>query len=250
MNYLSYLEEKNTIIGIKGFSEMFDSSKHEISKYKIICVMPDGKCLFVPYSANDSRKRLKNMYTHRHYLLIALSEALDMLSIDEPKFIEELVPNTTVQELVDIFISSLGISIFYDIGIDEERYTNFEKSLEFSEEQKNTILSMREALEKEKYQIAAIEKDYDDKSINLPENLNMKFRPSVIGEYIGVNVLKRFFNDDSENRALDITEFYEIINLLELNKNQNNRMFSLDYITKTFGKNVTGKEKLQGDQLE
>ena len=63
-------------------------------------------------------------------------------------------------------------------------------------------------------------------------------------------MLKRFFNDDSENRALDITEFYEIINLLELNKNQNNRMFSLDYITETFGKNVTGKEKFQGDQLE
>ena len=59
------------------------------------------------------------------------------------------------------------------------------KLITFSEEQKNTILSMREALEKEKYQIAAIEKDYDDKSINLPENLNMKFRPSVIGEYIG-----------------------------------------------------------------
>lgn len=238
MNYSEYIELKKRTGDIKPFFSKFDSSKHKISKFKLILIMPDGECLFMPYSDNDKRNRIQEMYTHKDYLLHALSITLDRLGIKEKDFIEIYLDNNIeAASLVYVFFAYLGISILYDIGLDNDRtrYINFEKSKEFSEEQRKTVLLMRKALEKEKYKVAAFEKEGSDKSVYIPKELNMKFNPSKNGEFIGYNPFKLNFSE--EGRPLKITEFYEIIKSLELDKNPKEGLFTISFFQTYFGNN-------------
>ena len=62
MNYSEYIKLKKRTGDINPFFSKFDSSKHKISKFKLILIMPDGECLFMPYSDNDKRNRIQEMY--------------------------------------------------------------------------------------------------------------------------------------------------------------------------------------------
>ena len=118
MKYEKYLDEISTVPtgeNIKGYLEFFDPRIHEISNNKLIFILPNGKCLFMPYAKKDKKTRLEIEYTHKSYIIRALTYIIKELGYDEKEFVEANI-DATVRELIIKKIMEQGVSLLYDCG--------------------------------------------------------------------------------------------------------------------------------------
>ena len=203
MKYEKYLDEISTVPtgeNIKGYLEFFDPRIHEISNNKLIFILPNGKCLFMPYAKKDNRTRQQIEYAHSSYIIRALTQIIKELGFDEKEFIEAYIDTSMRDDIIKGLLEQ-GVSLLYDCGeIDGngklknkmKRYSIFYKSEELTEEQKKTILKMKGNLEKEKYKMGIYK---------IFKNLDYS------------DCLKYVTNKVSNNNEFEINEFYKFLDL-------------------------------------
>ena len=221
MKYYKWERENRYLNGandINGFIDYFDPTTHQISKYKLLFIFPNGKCLFMPYSPKDKQTRKQDEYAHIVYIVKALEIILKELNIEPITFIEKKISDFDVDVIIAALLK-LGISFFYDTGNrdsigdikdDYFRYTIFEKSPNLKEKQKRTLAQMKEGLDKENYLIA-VQTLQSDRKVNLSLNNSKDLDLDSLDDYLNWVVIK---ND--EYYALDILDaraddFYKII---------------------------------------
>lgn len=205
MKYEEYIDEVTKLpIGedIEGYFEFFDPRIHMISKNKLIFILPNGKCLFMPYAQGDKGTRKQGKYTHRKYIIIALRNIINELNNSEKEFIEANI-ETLMRDDIIIALMKQGVSLLYDCGKRDgngklkskrNRYSIFCESEELTETQKKTLLRMKGNLEKEKYKmmICKLFKDLDN---------------SDYYDYIT--------DEDTNNDEFEIDKFYQLLGLQE-----------------------------------
>ena len=206
MKYEEYINEVNELpIGedIEGYLEFFDPRMHKIFNNKLIFIFPNGKCLFMPYTEKDKRTRLEIKYTHRSYIIRALTHIIKELGYDEKEFIEANI-DASDRDFIIKRIMEQGISLLYDCGkIDgngklknkTNRYSIFFKSEELTEEQKKTIIRMKGILKRQKYKMMICE---------LLKGVDYSYYADYF-EYITYK--------DSDKNEFEIDEFYELLGL-------------------------------------
>lgn len=206
MTYEEYVDEISTLpIGkdIEGYLQFFDPRMHKIFNNKLIFILPNGKCLFMPYAENDRRTRLEIEYTHKSYIIRALTYIIKELGYDEKEFVETNI-DAVNRDLIIKRIMEQGISLFYDCGnlsgngkkiSKKNNYSIFYKIDEMTEEQKKTILRMKGMLKRQNYKMMIYEalKDVDY---------------SYYADYF-----EYITDKDSNKYVFEIDEFYELLGL-------------------------------------
>ncbi len=212
MDSIMYGIEKSNLKGakdIKGYFGYFDSKENKISEYKLLFILPNGKCLFMPYSPKDKRDRKNYKYAHIVYLTNALDLILKELNIDKKNFIQQKIKRFD-NDAITSAILNLQIPFFYDTGnididgkvIDDYyRYTVFEKSPSFTEKQEKTLTLLKKTLENEHYKIA-IQALISDNNINT----NLDNVEEFIVDQDALLKWISMLEDD-----IDIENFYKII---------------------------------------
>lgn len=177
MNIIMYEMKKanlNAARDISGYVDNFNPNEIKISEYKLIFILPNGKCLFMPYAPKDTGKRDQQKYFHIAYITKAVDLIIKELGLNIKDFINQKVKEFD-QDEITAAILSLGIPFFYETGyydsdgnsIDgENRYTIFEKTIKFTEKQEKTLLAFKELLKRENYNISIQVVSTDETLIN------------------------------------------------------------------------------------
>ena len=183
MNIESYnnaMKELNGATDIKGYWGSFDLKKDKISNFKLMFILPNGKCLFMPYSPNDNGERIGE-YEHMAYLVKAIELILQEFGIEKKTFIEEKLNYSDLSDLYYNLIDNilkLNISFFCDlneIDLDSNnvRLAWFYKSPNLTEKQENTIVKLKKPLENENYGLGI-------QALVSDSNLNIKMEDIII----------------------------------------------------------------------
>ena len=224
-DYNNLMKKLNGAKDITAYFDFFDSRNKKISENKLIFILPDGRCLFMPYSPNDDGER-SGKYEHMVYLVKAFELILEEWGRDRDEYIQEKLNSNNLQELyyeLAANILSLHVSFFYDlIKIDyehnNERLSWFYKSPKLSEKQENTLREMKVALENENYGLG-IQTLPSDSSINIKaQDIEMGIHGVRIKlekegqEDTTLNIrLKEILG--KEGNPFKINDFYKIINV-------------------------------------
>lgn len=215
MNYITYEMHKSDLKGakdIKGYFDYFKPNVSKVSDYKLIFILPNGQCLFMPYSPKDKGDRKLSKYDHIVYITKAIDLIIEKLGIDKVSFINQRVNDFEVDELTAAILS-LKIPFFYDTGYydingkfidDKNRNTIFEKTRNLTEKQEKTLLMLREALERENYVIGIQVLNADDTLINREKGIGAV-------ENIEESPLKWIFHGDDGDLDFEIADFYNTI---------------------------------------
>ena len=198
--------------GIEGYIDFFDPKRHKISDFKLLFILPNGKCLFMPYAQKDKKDRKQNEYAHIVYLTNALDLILRELEKQKKEFITKYIRKFDVDDITGAILE-LKIPFFYDTGNkdedgndidDDNRYTIFEKSIGFTEKQEKALLSMKESFQKEQYKIAIQVFPSDNK-------INWKMEGLELYENDEDERLNWILLDN--DNSVDVEVFYKIINV-------------------------------------
>lgn len=201
MNYSIYKKEKSEweTDQIKGYFDTFDSKKHLMSNYKLVFILPNGKCLFMPYDGK---------FGHIVYLLSAFEMLYNELKDTKGNYMnEELFEIFIVKkfECVHIpnFIKAIlksDIAIFYNHREKTDYTTDFHKNKLLTSQQKNTLLEIRESLKKEGYGIS-VGTLIDDKSLNFNLSFGYTFEKDTPCKWVikkqGNKEIRRFLADET-----------------------------------------------------
>ena len=209
--YNNAMKELNGANDIKGYWGSFDLEKDKISKFKLMFILPNGKCLFMPYSPNDDGKRIGE-YEHMVYLVKAIELILQEFGIDKKTFIEEKLNYSDLSDLFYELINNilkLNISFFCDLNeIDSDsnnvRLAWFYKSPNITEKQENTLVKLRNPLVNENYGLGI-------QTLVSDRNLNIKMEDIII--IINGTKIKLKEILGRETDYLNIDDFYKIINV-------------------------------------
>ena len=210
MNYSLYKKEKSELETdqIKGYFDTFDSKKHLMSDYKLVFILPNGKCLFMPYVGE---------FGHIVYLFPAFEMLYNELKDTKGNYMNE--------ELFEIFIAKKfeyvhipnfikailksNIAIFYNLKKENTGYkTYFQKNKLLTLQQKNTLLEIKASLKKEGYGIE-IGTLIDDESLNFNLSFGYTFEKDTPCKW----VIKK--QGDKEICRFLVDEAYKILGLPE-----------------------------------
>ena len=215
MNYLMYEMMKSDLKGardITGYFDFFNPSDNKISKYKLIFILPNGKCLLIPYASKDNGRRKQFKYNHIVYITKSIELILKELNMNKEEFIQQKVKAFDSDELIAAILK-LNIPIFYDTGYydsngnrrsDNIRYTIFEKTIKFTEKQEKTLLTLKEAFRRENYSISIQVLNSDDTLINREKCIG-------VSETDEDSALKWVFHGYDGNLDFDVDDFYRTI---------------------------------------
>ena len=215
MKYEEYIDEVNSLpIGedIEGYLELFNPRVHEIHKNKLILILPNGKCLFMPYANGDKGTRKEIEYTHRSYITKVLTPIIKELGEDEKEFIEANIETSRRDDII-IALMKQGVSLLYNLEkkrkdreliIKKPRYSIFYVSEKLTEKQKETMIRMKENLEKEKYKMSIykIFKNLDNSDClkHITEGTSGKDEVEIDEFYELLGLQKKHDEHDGENR--------------------------------------------------
>lgn len=226
MHYYMYeIEKKKNRTKIKGYVDTFDSKKHLIFDYKFIFILPNGKCLFIPYAERDDRTRSLREYEHKVYLFSALEMLYNELKDTKGNYMNEehfaiFIEKKFGYAIIPEFIKAILISdvaMLYDAGnydnhgeeIDDIGYiTYFHKNKNLSLKQKNTLLEIKESLKKEEYGIK-LATLIDDESLNFNLSFGYTFEEDGPVKW----VIKK--QEQEEIDTFFVDEAYKILGLPE-----------------------------------
>lgn len=215
---MDYKEYKTEISNLKGANDIegelidFDIKKHRMSSFKLLFILPNGKCLVMPYAEGEKLDRKQDEYSHLVYITKALDLILEEFGKEKKQFIEENIKKFDVDEITRAILK-LQIPFFYDTGNKDVngndrdgdyRYIFFEKTIRFTEKQEKTLIQLNYPLRQENYKLAIEVLAGDNK-------LNFKMDGLDICEpEPDASICVVFLNNDME---FDVEVFYEIIQL-------------------------------------
>lgn len=148
---------KNSEI-VEGYFRRFSPEQDKVSDYKLIFILQNGEYLLMPYIDIDNHDGMNEEYAHLVYLLKALELIIKKLEYNREKFIEEKIEDFSAEDFIRVILN-LNIAFFYNTSIydKEENFIDmslyFGKPLNFSERQKESIIALRNSIEKEQYKI-------------------------------------------------------------------------------------------------
>ena len=215
MNYITYEMHRSDLKGakdIKGYFGYFNPKVSKVSDFKLIFILPNGECLFMPYSPKDKGDRKLSKYNHIVYITKAIDLIIKKLGIDKVSFIKQNINEFEVDELTAAILA-LKIPFFYDTGHydsngniinDKIRNTIFEKTRNLTEKQEKTLLMLKEELKRENYSVGIQVLSVDDTLINREKGIGAV-------ELIEKSPLKWIFHGNDGNLDFEIDDFYSTI---------------------------------------